>query len=61
MIKKEDHQTTAAKKTHSEFDKGSTLPNKIVVSGESVEEHRNLEEANIINTGDEIRQQNENL
>ncbi|MEH7307685.1 hypothetical protein [Neobacillus drentensis] len=35
--------------------------NTKTVSGESVDELRNLEEANTLISGDEIRQQNENL
>lgn len=40
---------------------GSTIPKKKYVAGESVDEHTFFEEANIILTGDEILQQNENL
>lgn len=47
--------------TASNINNGSTLPKKKYVAGESVDEHTFLEEANIILTGDEIRQQNENL
>jgi hypothetical protein len=36
-------------------------PNQRFVPGGSVDEHRDFEEGNIILTGDEIKQQNENL
>lgn len=47
--------------TASNINNGSTLSKKKYVAGESVDEHTFLEEANINLTGDEIRQQNENL
>lgn len=36
-------------------------PNQRFVPGGSVDEHRDFEAGNIILTGDEIKQQNENL
>ena len=42
------------------FKSGST-PNQRFVPGGSVDEHRDIEAGNIILTGDEIKQQNENL
>ena len=36
-------------------------PNQRYVPGGSVDEHRDFEAGNIILTGDEIKQQNENL
>ncbi|PTY74899.1 hypothetical protein B5V88_15720, partial [Heyndrickxia sporothermodurans] len=39
----------------------STINQKPYYPGGSVEEHKNIEEANTILTGDEIKQQNENL
>jgi hypothetical protein len=47
--------------TASNINNGSRLSKKKYVAGESVDEHTFLEEANITLTGDEIRQQNENL
>ncbi|WP_176167368.1 hypothetical protein [Mesobacillus jeotgali] len=41
--------------------KSSYTPNQRFVPGGSVDEHRNVEAGNIILTGDEIKQQNENL
>jgi hypothetical protein len=40
---------------------GGMSPNASKIPGESIDEHRNIETANIMLTGDEIRQQNENL
>jgi hypothetical protein len=40
---------------------GGIAPNASKIPGESIDEHRNIETANIMLTGDEIRQQNENL
>ncbi|WLR56830.1 hypothetical protein LC048_08155 [Mesobacillus subterraneus] len=36
-------------------------PSQRYIPGESVDGHRDLEAANLILTGDEIKQQNENL
>lgn len=36
-------------------------PNQRFVPGGSVDEHRDIEAGNILLTGDEIKQQNENL
>jgi len=47
--------------TASNINNRSTLSKIKYVAGESVDEHTFLEEANITLTGDEIRQQNENL
>ena len=43
------------------LENGSRFPNLKNIVGNSVDEHKELEEANITITGDEIRQQNENL
>ena len=61
MAKKEDFLTTAPKKEQMTIENGSIFPNLKNVAGNSVNEHKELEEANIIVTGDEIKQQNENL
>ena len=58
---KETYLTTAPKKSQITIENGSTFPNLRNVTGNSVNEHKALEEANIIITGDEIKQQNENL
>lgn len=41
--------------------KATYTPNQRFVPGGSVDEHRDIEAGNIILTGDEIKQQNENL
>ncbi|MEH7085914.1 hypothetical protein V7139_24695 [Neobacillus drentensis] len=41
--------------------KETVINNTKTVSGDSVDELRNLEEANTLISGDEIQQQNENL
>lgn len=61
MAKKEDYLTTAPKKDQVTINNGSIFPNLKHVPGDSVDQHEALEEANSIITGDEIRQQNENL
>lgn len=40
---------------------GGMSPNASKIPGDSIDEHREIETANIMLTGDEIRQQNENL
>jgi hypothetical protein len=51
--KKEDRSKKNLKSTYT--------PNQRFVPGGSVDEHRDIEAANIFLTGDEIKQQNENL
>ncbi|MEH7113667.1 hypothetical protein V7124_14930 [Neobacillus niacini] len=40
---------------------GGVYPSQKYVPGDSVDNHKDLEDANIMLTGDEILQQNENL
>lgn len=61
MAKKEDYITTAPKKVQVTINNGNIFPNLKNVPGDSVDQHEYLKEANSIITGDEIRQQNENL
>lgn len=61
MVKKEDYLTTAPKKQQITINNGAVFPNLKNVPGDSVDEHEFLEEANTLITGEEIRQQNENL
>lgn len=61
MAKKEDYLTTAPKEQQITINNGAVFPNLKNIPGESVNEHKFLEEANTLITGDEIRQQNENL
>ena len=59
--KSEDYLTAAPKEQQMTIQNGAIFPNKKNLPGDSVNEHKNLEEANTILSGDEIRQQNENL
>ena len=61
MADKKDFLTTAPKKEQMTLENGSRFPNLKNIVGNSVDGHKELEEANITITGDEIRQQNENL
>ncbi|MBB6444373.1 hypothetical protein [Bacillus benzoevorans] len=61
MEKKEDFLTTAPKREQMTIENGSIFPNLKNVPGDSVNKHQELVEANVIITGDEIKQQNENL
>ncbi len=56
MFNKDDTRTT---RTRNPI-KGSFADHTKTVSGDSVDELRNLEEANTLISGDEIHQQNEN-
>ncbi|WP_338469459.1 hypothetical protein R4Z10_11560 [Niallia sp. XMNu-256] len=56
-----DFLTTAPKKEQVTIENGSRFPNEKTIVGNSVDGHKELEESNILITGDEIRQQNENL
>jgi hypothetical protein len=53
-------KTTSSNKKQTSI-QGGIYPSQKYVPGESVDEHKNIEDANIMLTGDEIRQQNENL
>lgn len=61
MADKKDFLTTAPKQEQMTLENGSRFPNLKNIVGNSVDGHKELEEANITITGDEIRQQNENL
>ncbi|RDU36514.1 hypothetical protein DRW41_13370 [Neobacillus piezotolerans] len=61
MEKSTRYTTPAIKRPSFTIETGDTYPNPESIPGGSVEEHKQLEEANTILTGDEIRQQNENL
>ncbi|CAM3736350.1 hypothetical protein [Mesobacillus zeae] len=60
-MKKNDRLTNAPENTEITIHTGDTMPNKKNTPGDSVAKHKDLEMANLILTGDEIRQQNENL
>lgn len=58
MEKNEEYPTTAPKKKQITYENESLLKN---VVESSVNKHKEMEKANIEITGDEIKQQNENL
>ncbi|MDR4948210.1 hypothetical protein [Neobacillus cucumis] len=60
MAEKKDYLTPADEQQMT-INNGAVFPNKKNVPGDSVNKHKIIEEANTIITGDEIRQQNENL
>ncbi|MDQ0859451.1 hypothetical protein [Bacillus sp. V2I10] len=63
MERKNDQHFSAAssarKQNSTKID--DAPPNQMDIEGDSVDKLRNLEEANIMLSGDEIKQQNENL
>jgi hypothetical protein len=59
--KKAERQEPRDKKIDPPSSFGGISPTASKIPGESIDEHRNIETANIMLTGDEIRQQNENL
>ncbi|RHW42212.1 hypothetical protein D1B31_06170 [Neobacillus notoginsengisoli] len=61
MEKKTKYTTPAIKNPTITIETGDTFPNPESIPGNSVDEHKQLEEANVIMGGDEIKQQNENL
>jgi len=61
MEEKKDFLTTAPQKKQMTIENGSRFPNARNIVGNSVDGHKELEEANLTITSDEIRQQNENL
>jgi hypothetical protein len=61
MTKKREYETSAPKEPQVSLVSGNTFINTNHITGNSVNEHKNLEEANRILGGDEIHQQNENL
>lgn len=61
MSKTDNFLTTAPKQPQISTNTGGEFPNLKNGPGDSVNEHKNLEDANHILAGDEIRQQNENL
>lgn len=62
ILKKEkEYLTNAASKSQMTIQNGGDFPNLKNIPGDSVDEHKELELANAIISGDEIHQQNENL
>ncbi|WP_174733121.1 hypothetical protein [Mesobacillus harenae] len=61
MKKEKEYLTQAPEENAISIETDGRGPNLRNYPGDSVNEHKNLETANILITGDEIRQQNENL
>jgi hypothetical protein len=61
LKKNNEYLTNAAKQNQVTIQNGGDFPNLKNFPGDSVDEHKNQEVANQIITGDEIKQQNENL
>jgi hypothetical protein len=61
MAKKEDYLTTAPKEQEVTIANDAKFPNLKHLPGDSVEEYEYQKEANLMISGDEIHQQNENL
>ncbi|MEK3974639.1 MULTISPECIES: hypothetical protein [unclassified Psychrobacillus] len=55
MKKQENYLKNSHKKQKLTLDNGSTFPNGKNMPGNSVDEHKAFEEANIILTGDEMK------
>ncbi|WP_223703421.1 hypothetical protein [Sutcliffiella deserti] len=58
---KKNYVPQATKEPEITIQTDGTFPNAKSIAGDSVDEHKNLEVANAIIAGDEIKQQNENL
>ncbi|MFC0270374.1 hypothetical protein ACFFIX_02730 [Metabacillus herbersteinensis] len=58
---KTNYLTPVTNKKQFTIQTDGTSPNQKSIPGDSVDEHKNLEVANAIISGDEIKQQNENL
>ncbi|MGI8385152.1 hypothetical protein [Robertmurraya sp. P23] len=61
MKKNNEYLTNAARQNQVTIQNGGVFPNLKNIPGDSVDEHKDQEVANQIITGDEIKQQNENL
>jgi hypothetical protein len=61
MTKKDEYLTNSPAREQVSIQSSEAISNSRNVPGDSVEGHKELELANAILTGDEIKQQNENL
>lgn len=57
----EQYENSADAKEQVTIQTDDSLPNKKNIPGDSVEAHKELEKANALIAGEEIKQQNENL
>jgi hypothetical protein len=61
MRKKDKYLTNSPTSEQVTIQSSEALPNSKNIPGNSIDAHKELELANAILTGDEIKQQNENL
>jgi hypothetical protein len=61
MAKKDQYLTNSPAREQVSIQSSEVISNSKNIPGDSVEAHKELELANAILTGDEIKQQNENL
>jgi len=61
MTEKHKYLSTAVEEEQITIENGGNYPNKKSIHGDSVDEHKYMEEANMYLAGKEIGQQNENL
>jgi hypothetical protein len=61
MSSKDQYLTNSPVSEQVTIQSSETIPNSKNIPGNSVDSHKELELANAILTGDEIKQQNENL
>ncbi|PLR98773.1 hypothetical protein [Bacillus sp. T33-2] len=61
MKEKNEYVTYAPREQVLTVQNGGVYPNLKNIPGDSVSEHKDMEMANAILTGEEIKQQNENL
>jgi hypothetical protein len=61
MSNKDQYLTNSPAREQVSIQSGENLANSKNIPGDSVEKHKELEMANAILSGDEIKQQNENL
>lgn len=61
LTEKDNYLTNSPSREQVTVQNGDNFPNAKNIPGDSVDGHKELEEANAIITGEEIKQQNENL
>ncbi|HYK75275.1 MAG TPA: hypothetical protein VEV44_19435 [Pseudoneobacillus sp.] len=61
MTEKQNYLTNTPSREQVTIQNDDTYPNAKNIPGDSVDGHKELEEANALITGEEIKQQNENL
>lgn len=61
LTEKQNYLTNTPSREQVTIQNDDTYPNAKNIPGDSVDGHKELEEANALITGEEIKQQNENL